>query len=204
MDVYTWIAFAGASLALLAVPGPVVMLLIGYTLGHGGRVAAAAVPGVVLGDFVAMSVSLLGAGAVLAASAEMFLALKLAGAAYLVWLGISTWRGAEGGVCVAAPDGRHGWRALRDAFLVTAFNPKDIVFFVAFLPQFIAPDRPLVPQIVLLEATFLTLVVISNGLWILLAASVSRQLRKPTRFRAVNRIGASCLVGAGAMTALSR
>jgi len=203
MEPHLWIAFVGASAALLAIPGPVVMLLLGYTLGYGRKAAAAAVPGVMLGDFTAMTISLLGAGAVLSASATLFMALKLTGAAYLVWLGIKLWR-SDPHLAVQTSSRYSRTRAFRDAFLVTAFNPKDIVFFVAFLPQFISASRPILPQIVIVEATFLGLILLSNTTWILLGSGVSRFIRKPNHLKAANRFGAGWLIGAGAFTALSR
>ena len=87
-----WIAFVLASLVLLAIPGPTVMLVVSYALGRGRASAYATVPGVAFGDLTAMTASLLGAGAILSASATMFTVLKLVGAAYLIWLGIQLWR----------------------------------------------------------------------------------------------------------------
>ncbi len=91
-EFHTWIAFVAATEALLIIPGPTVLLVISYALAQGKRSAWATVPGVAAGDFTAMALSLLGLGAVLAASAELFTALKLAGAAYLIYLGIKVLR----------------------------------------------------------------------------------------------------------------
>ncbi|WP_176084647.1 LysE family translocator [Martelella sp. HB161492] len=202
MEIHTWLAFSAASIALLAIPGPVVMLLLGYTLGHGPKAAAAAVPGVLLGDFTAMSLSMLGAGAILAASSSLFLTLKLAGAVYLLWLGIKLWR--DDTKPIAADDHApfKGWGAFANAYWVTALNPKDIVFFVAFLPQFISADHAFFPQIVMIEATFLSLVVLSNAAWILLGSKISRYFGRRSHIRIANRIGAGWLVGAGLLTAV--
>src|SRR5258707_12041210 len=93
MSLETWFAFVLAASVLLAIPGPTVTLVIGYALGEGRRAAWATVAGVALGDFTAMTLSLLGLGAVLAASAALFTILKIAGAAYLVYLGVRLWRG---------------------------------------------------------------------------------------------------------------
>ncbi len=92
MSLELWIAFTLASAVLLAVPGPTVMLVVSYALGRGRGTGWATVPGVALGDFTAMTISLLGAGAILAASATLFTVLKLIGALYLLWLGIQLWR----------------------------------------------------------------------------------------------------------------
>src|SRR5260221_14070304 len=100
-----WLAFAAASAILLAIPGPTVLLVISYALGHGRRSAYATVAGVALGDFTAMTASMLGLGAMLAASAALFTVLKWVGAAYLVYLGIKLGRGPGGG---GGPGGGRG------------------------------------------------------------------------------------------------
>ena len=92
MSLELWLAFALASSALLAVPGPTVMIVVSYALGRGRSSAWATVPAVALGDLTAMTISLLGAGAILAASATLFTVVKIVGAVYLVWLGIQLWR----------------------------------------------------------------------------------------------------------------
>ena len=158
MSIEVWIAFVVASSVLLAVPGPTVMLVVSYALGRGKQTGWATVPGVTLGDFTAMTASLLGAGAVLAASATLFTALKLAGAAYLIWLGIGLWR-AEPKLAGLedTSSGASNSAMFWNAYVVTALNPKSIVFFVAFVPQFVDPSMAVLPQFVILEATFLFL-----------------------------------------------
>ena len=151
MSLELWLAFVAASAILLAIPGPTILIVVSYALGHGRRAALSTVAGVALGDFTAMTCSMLGLGALLATSAMLFTALKWLGAAYLVWLGIKLWRapptlGAAGaeGEAGAAPELRP-WRMFGHAYVVTALNPKSLVFFVAFLPQFLdlsAPARP--------------------------------------------------------------
>ncbi|MBG6160880.1 threonine/homoserine/homoserine lactone efflux protein [Labrenzia sp. EL_195] len=202
MNIEVWLAFTFASLVLLLVPGPVVMLVMGYTISNGRSLAAAAIPGVILGDFVAMTISLLGAGAILQASATLFLTLKFAGAVYLVWLGIKVWKGGAGSTFKESPNRPPTRiRIMRDAFLVTALNPKDVLFFVAFLPQFITPNQPLLPQIITLEATFLVIVFFTTSAWVALADTLARQLKSPETSKFVSRFGASWLIGAGIVTA---
>lgn len=202
MPLEIWFTFVAASAALLAVPGPVVMLLFGYTLGYGRSVSWAAVPGVILGDFTAMTISLLGAGAVLSASASLFFAMKICGAAYLVWLGINIWRSDAKPVLVEKSSGNQNRKTVfKQAFIVTALNPKDIVFFVAFLPQFIDPSRVALPQFITIEVTFLIMVAISTSLWIMFASSLSKTFKSKKSLKRVNQVGGGCLVGAGAITA---
>lgn len=205
MSFEIWFAFVATSAALLAIPGPVVLLLFSYTLGHGAGRSWAAIPGVALGDFVAMSVSLLGAGAVLSASATLFTLLKVGGAGYLIWLGIRLWIARAESLATGRTDARTDRRSIfMQAFLVTALNPKDIVFFVAFLPQFIDPVRPVLAQIVVIEMTFLVMVLVSTSLWILLSGRLRSGLKSPSALKCVQRIGGGCLIGAGLLTALGR
>lgn len=200
-----WIAFAIASTVLLLIPGPTILLVVSYALGQGRRSALATVAGVAMGDALAMTASMLGVGALLAASATLFTALKWVGAAYLVWLGIKLWRTpvATGPVAADAPAAAVASRRMvGHAFLVTALNPKSITFFVAFLPQFVDPARPLAPQMGLMVATFVTLASINTLGYALLAAGARRTIRRPAVMRAVNRTGGGLLIGAGVLTAL--
>ncbi len=205
MPLELWLAFVAASSALLAVPGPTVMLVVSYALGRGRQSGWATVPGVTLGDFTAMTISLLGAGAVLAASAALFTTLKLAGAGYLIWLGIQLWRAdVSPGDLAATSVGLGPRRMFANAYAVTALNPKSIVFFIAFVPQFVATDRPLLPQFVILEVTFLALAAINVAMWAVLAGEMRARFREPATLRLVNRIGGGFLIGAGLLTAAVR
>ncbi len=135
MPLELWITFALASAALLAIPGPTVMLVVSYALGRGRATGWASVPGVALGDFTAMTASLLGAGALLAASATAFTVLKIVGAAYLIWLGIKLWRAKPEIGDVAAAQGRGGNRAIFwHAWVVPALNPKGHSLFRRLCP----------------------------------------------------------------------
>lgn len=211
-----WLAFAAASAVLLVIPGPTILLVISYALGHGRRLAGPTVAGVALGDFTSMTASMLGLGVLLAASAGLFTALKLVGAAYLVFLGVRLWRAAPvgdanstmapAGAAADASMGRSGKpsRAFLHAYAVTALNPKGIVFFVAFLPQFLDTARPLLPQLVVFEATFLTLATANATAYALLATAARRAVRTPSVQRAVNRTGGALLIAMGALAATWR
>src|SRR5215468_7728087 len=133
MSIETWLAFTAATAVLLVIPGPTILLVISYALGQGMRTALPVAVGVALGDFTAMTLSMLGLGALLATSALLFTALKWLGAAYLIWLGIKLWR--AGGAFQATPqaDAAAPVRMLGHAWIVTALNPKSLTFFVAFL-----------------------------------------------------------------------
>ena len=149
MTIDRWLAFVAATAILLSIPGPTTLLVISHALAHGRSAARATVAGVALGDLTAMTASMLGLGAVLATSAMLFSALKAIGAAYLIFLGVKLWRAP-----VAAPNATDGdsaapcldpRRIVFRAYSVTALNPKSILPFVAFLPQFVALSRPIAP-----------------------------------------------------------
>jgi threonine/homoserine/homoserine lactone efflux protein len=204
MDMTLWLAFVAASAALLAIPGPTVLLVMSYALSQGRRVALASAGGVALGDGAAMTASLAGLGALVLASATLFNVLKWVGAAYLVWTGWKLWRSAGEMTLRAAPEGAAGRAVFWHAALVTALNPKSIVFFIAFVPQFIDPSAPLGPQFAVLTATFVTLAVINTLVYALLAARLRDGLRRPRVLRALGRAGGAALMGMGVLTALTR
>ncbi|MCB8820123.1 LysE family translocator [Microvirga rosea] len=204
MNLENWLAFAAASAILLVIPGPTILLVVSYALGQGWRTALPMAVGVALGDFTAMTVSLLGLGALLAASATVFTALKWAGAAYLVWLGVKLWR--AGGALDAKPrtDAASSMKMLSHAWLVTALNPKGITFFVAFLPQFIDPRTALFPQIGIFASTFLVLAFANAFTYALIASRARKAVRNPRAMGIVNKIGGGLLIGAGIATVTLR
>lgn len=201
MPFENWLAFAAASAVLVAIPGPTVLLVVSYALGHGRRSAAATVAGVALGDFTAMTASMLGLGVLLAASAALFTGLKWIGAAYLIYLGVKLWRApvSADGMAADTSEARPG-RIFLHAYAVTALNPKGLVFFVAFLPQFLDANLPVVPQMIVCEATFLVLATLNALGYALMASAARRTIRKPAVQRWVNRAGGSLLIGAGVLT----
>jgi threonine/homoserine/homoserine lactone efflux protein len=200
MPVDHWLAFAAASAVLVAIPGPTVLLVISYALAHGRKSALATVLGVGLGDFTSMTASMLGLGAFLLTSAALFTALKWIGAAYLIYMGVRLWRQPVGGTLKG--EGRvsvetRPRRIFLHAYVVTALNPKGIIFFIAFLPQFLDMARPVLPQMLLFEATFLVLAIGNAALYALMAAAARQTIRKPAVQRRVNRVGGSLLIAAG-------
>jgi threonine/homoserine/homoserine lactone efflux protein len=199
-----WLAFVAASIVLLIIPGPTIALVIGYAMGEGKRAALAIVAGVALGDLTAISLSLVGVGALLAASAELFTVLKWIGAAYLIWLGIRLWRAPVNEESAAAVAKRSSLTMLGHAWLVTALNPKSILFFVAFLPQFLDPTVPYAQQAVLLVVTFVSLAAINALAYALLAGAAGGAIRRPQVRRTINRAGGGVLIGAGVMALFAR
>lgn len=201
MSLDLWLAFVAASTLLVLLPGPTVLLVVGTTLGRGRAAGLAAVPGVMLGDLVAMTASFVGLGAVLAASATAFLVMKWIGAAYLVFLGLRMWWTAPmriDGPVETASHTRIGFQA----FVVAALNPKGFAFFIAFVPQFLDHTQPLLPQFVVAEATFIALAGLNTVCYALLASQARQAVARPGTQKLLNRVGGGALIGAGAMTAM--
>ena len=193
-------AFVVASFIILAVPGPTIIMVISQALAHGRPVAFASVLGVGLGDLVAASLSILGVGTILAASATAFVAIKWVGAGYLVWIGIKMWRSPVTPFTAdeaASGMSRKTLPVFRDAFLVTLFNPKGIVFFIAFVPQFINTERAFAPQASVFVITFVLLGVLNAAIYAMLASAARNWVRRPKVLRLATRVGAGFLVSAG-------
>lgn len=202
MTLHLYGTYLAATLVLLMIPGPTVMLVVSYALSGGRRTALATVPGVLLGDLAAMTASLAGLSMVLATSALAFTVLKWVGACYLVWLGVRMWRADPVADGAGSRTMTRSARAMAGhAFAVTALNPKSIAFFAAFLPQFVDTGAPAMPQLALLGGTFLVLAAATNLAYVLLAGSVRQAARRPQVVRTINRVGGGVLIGAGVMTA---
>lgn len=208
MDMDIWLAFVAASVALLMIPGPTVLLVLSYALSKGRQVAVAAALGVAVGDFIAMTASLVGLGALVMASATLFTVLKWAGAVYLVWLGIKLWRSASGepdaGVELAATRDVQARGIFGHTAMVTALNPKSIGFFIAFVPQFIHPEGSLAPQFAILIATFVILAGLNALAFAVLADRMRGWIARPAVVANLTRGGGVALIGMGLTTAFLR
>jgi threonine/homoserine/homoserine lactone efflux protein len=204
MSLETWLAFTAASAVLLVIPGPTILLVVSYALGQGWRTALPMAAGVALGDFTAMTLSMLGIGALLMTSATLFTVLKWIGAAWLIWLGIKLFR--AGGTMAAEPrrDAAGAAKMLGHAWLVTALNPKSITFFVAFLPQFLDRHGDFWTQMLVFEATFLTLAFLNALGYAVVAARARSVFASERAIRIFNRTGGTLLVGAGVATVAIR
>jgi threonine/homoserine/homoserine lactone efflux protein len=193
----SWVAFAAASAILVVIPGPTVLLVVSYALGQGWRTALPTAIGVALGDFTAMTLSMLGVGALLATSAMLFTVLKWIGAVYLAWLGIKLWQAGGSLNAVPRTDRVSTLKMLGHAWVVTALNPKSITFFVAFLPQFLSPTGNFLAQMTIFEATFVALA-FANAFGYALIASRARGLVQSSRAISLfNKAGGTLLIGAG-------
>ncbi|HEY4372323.1 MAG TPA: LysE family translocator [Burkholderiales bacterium] len=207
MPLHLWLAFVLASAILLVIPGPTVLALIGYSIGGVPprvRERAAMVAGVALGDCTALVASVAGLGGLLAASAFWFTVVKWGGGLYLLYLGARLLRAgaAPAEPTVAAPLSARGLFAR--TYMVTALNPKAIVFFVAFLPQFVQPGVNGAGQLWILGATFIALSALNASLYATFATAARRLLARPRAQRGFNLAGGAMLSGAGIWALLAR
>ncbi len=198
MSLTLWFAFVAASAVLLIIPGPTILAVISYSVAHGKRARLPLVAAVALGDSTALVLSLLGLGALLAASALWFTVIKWVGGLYLIYLGIKLLRAGVAPTELAVPAAPGSRLALfANTWLVTALNPKGMVFFVAFLPQFISAAEPVRPQLWVLGVTFVVMATLNATLYAVFAGAARHLLASARAQRRFNLGGGSLLTAAG-------
>ena len=200
----TLAVFAAASFALIVVPGPSVLYIVGASISQGRRAGLTSMLGVQAGGLIHVFAAAIGVSALIASSAEAFTVVKFAGAAYLVYLGIQRIRHAgEDDHQEQAP--RSHAHLFRQGVVVNVLNPKVAIFFVAFLPQFIDPAAGTPGlQIVVLGLLFLLIAMISDGTYALLAGTAAEHLRGSFRSRQrLDRISGTIIIGLGAVAVLT-
>jgi len=203
MTIELWLAFVVASCILLIIPGPTILTVVSYSIAHGKRANIPLVAGVALGDSTALLLSLAGLGAVLATSAWLFTAVKVIGGLYLIFLGIKlllTKTSPFHGDDALNTDAIHMPSPLKlfaNTWLVTALNPKGIIFFVAFLPQFIDKTTDVTTQLWILSFTFVALASINAILYAVFATSARKLLSTPAAQQRFNMGGGALLTLAG-------
>ena len=203
VDLPVLLAFSAASLALLVIPGPTIIMVVAQALAHGRRVALASVAGVALGDLLAASLSLVGVGTILAASATAFTVVKLVGAVYLVYVGVQILRKARQLASMGVQD--TSLRALmRRDFTIAISNPKAIAVFTAFFPQFVDPTMPAWNQLAQMGAAFLVMEVGAVALYVLAGVFLGRLIRSQRVFVHLNRLVGAALIVSGGTMAFSR
>jgi threonine/homoserine/homoserine lactone efflux protein len=198
--------FMVASLIMIVIPGPGVLFVVGRALAHGRRTALATAAGHALGNLVVGACVAFGLGAVLQRSAEAFIAVKVAGAAYLVWLGVQAIRKRSKLELTYADGGPvSGRRSVWDGIIVGVTNPKAYILFGAILPQFVNRAGGHIPlQMLLLSAVSVTIGVTSDSVWACAASGVrSWFARSPRRFALVGGAGGLAMIGVGLAVALT-
>jgi threonine/homoserine/homoserine lactone efflux protein len=202
------LGFALASLVLIVIPGPGVLFVVGRALAHGRRTALATALGHAAGNYVVAACVAVGLGALLQRSEQVFLAVKVAGAAYLVWLGIHAIRQRKslaGALTAAAPAPREGWRAVRDGAVVGITNPKAYILFGAVLPQFVNRASGGVPgQMLLLGLVSVLIGAASDCCWGYAASMVRGWFASsPRRYELVGGAGGLAMIGVGVTVAIT-
>lgn len=205
MDLHVWAAFAAASFVMGVIPGPGVVTIVGFAFSSGRRTALASVAGMAVGNATAISVSLAGAGAILASSALAFTILKWAGATYLIVIGvIAIAKSNAVPKADASPPPISPTVAFFSTVAVGTFHPKTILFFVAFASQFISPDGAYLPQAAILVATFTCVAAATDTIYAITASRASMLFERPSFRVWAQRAGGGALVAAGLATAAMR
>ena len=198
MSIELWSAFVVASLALLIIPGPTILTVISYSMSHGHRARIPLIVAVTLGDSTALVLSLLGVGALLAKSAFWFQIVKWLGGLYLLYLGFKLIKaGIQSPSISITKDYESGWKLFFNTYLVTALNPKGIIFFIAFLPQFINTKTDITYQLWLLAVTFVALATLNATMYAVFAGKARRLLSSKKTRRIFNFTGGGLLSVAG-------
>lgn len=200
-------AFAVASLALIVIPGPSILFVIGRSLALGRKAGVLSVVGNALGMLPAVALVSLGVGSIVAESVVVFTVIKLVGAAYLVFLGVQAirHRNAHTGTAETTKARPSSRRLLGEGFLVGVTNPKTIVFFVAVLPQFVAYDSGAIPvQMAILGLVFFAIALVSDSVWALSAGTARAWFaRSPKRLSKLTAGGGVMMIGLGGTIALT-
>jgi homoserine/homoserine lactone efflux protein len=200
-DLTLYLTFIAAVLMLAAIPGPNVAIIAANSISHGARYGAVTVAGTSSAMVLQLAITVMGMAALQATLAGWFEWLRWLGVIYLLYLAVRAWRGPME-VLDATPESRSLVKIYLRGFLVSLFNPKTLLFYGAFLPQFIGANGPVLSQLILLSLTFLGTATLVDLSWALLAARVGHVLRKRSKIR--NRLTALLMIGAGIGMALAK
>jgi len=201
----SFLLFTVGAMVLLVIPGPAVIYMLSRTIGHGRFAGVVSAAGIAVGTPFHVAAAILGLSALLASSARTFFIVKYLGAACLVFLGLRTLLRRDSSEIVGADKVHSLRRIFAQGVLVNILNPKTVLFFLAFLPQFVDPARGHVAtQILFLGISFALLGFCSDSSWALLAGSLAERLRRNLRWRRAQRnISGGALIALGLATAFS-
>ena len=200
METDTYLAFLGISALLIVMPGPNVLLVIATAIAHGHRQGLIIVAGTSCAMVIQLAIAGLGNAVLATTLAEVFVWVKWLGAAYLIWLGIQNLRAMRSQEALPTPMRAGFWQG----FWVSLTNPKTILFFGAFLPQFVSPGQPPGPQLLILSASFLGLAIVLDSTYALASGGLGRLVQSPQVSRIRHGLTGVVLVGAGMVLALGK
>lgn len=204
IDANLYLTFLAACIAVVIVPGPTVTVIVANSMRSGVWAGLANVAGTQLGLALTLLILAFGLSVVIAFVGEAFVWIKLIGALYLIWLGISLWRSSgEIGKVESAREKTTFKRMFLQGFLVVLTNPKSLFFFGVFIPQFIDPTREAVAQTLVLGGTFMIVATVLDGAYAVLAGGAGRLLTK-ARIRFLERVSGTLLISGGIWMALQK
>lgn len=206
MDIHLFLAFCLAVTILVLVPGPIVTMVVANSLSHGTRTGLTTVAGASIGNALLLAAAAAGVLTFFAFLSEAFVIVRWAGAAYLIWLGIKAWRAhsGEGAEAAALAVPRSPRAVFLQGFLIAITNPKTIVFYIAFLPQFIDPHLPAGQQLLAMTGVTIVIALITDSTYAVLAGRVRGWFTAPGRRRLQGRITGTLLIGTGCGLLLAR
>ena len=197
MTLAAYLALAAAVFILALTPGPVVVATVARTLVSGIKPALGLIAGVALVDLAYLLLAIFGLSAIASMLGELFIAVKIVGALYLVWLGYRLWTAPPEPVPLAgAPFARRFWRSFAEGALIDLGNPKIILFYAAFLPTFADLDKLGSRDIVVMAAVVVGILILSNLGYAWLASRARRFIRSPRAIKAMNRTSGTLMIGA--------
>jgi len=202
VDLNLLIAFVLASAILVVIPGPVVMLVVANALTHGTAHGLRTLIGTASGTAVLLAAGGFGMTWIIAFLSQWFEVLRWAGAAYLVWLGVRTWCASPAEPEEASTKGRA--TSFAQGFVIAATNPKTLVFYAAFFPQFINPAMAIGPQVAILSVTFMVVATGLDAVYAVMCGRLRPWLTGRRRGQIRNRISGALLMGTGAVMAFGR
>lgn len=205
MNLHLFLAYCLAVAVLLLIPGPVVTLIVANSLSHGSRAGLVTVAGASVGNAVLLAITAIGLVAFIALLSEIFEIVRWAGSVYLIWLGVNAWRAHGPQRTAFLPAAKRSWPSVfLQGFLIAITNPKAIVFYIAFLPQFVDSQLPVRPQLLVLIGTMIVMGLLSDGAYALLAGRARSWLTAPGRLQLHRRISGTLLIGVGCALVLAR
>jgi threonine/homoserine/homoserine lactone efflux protein len=197
-----YLAYVLACAVIAIIPGPTVTVIVANSLAHGTRAGLLNVAGTQLGLALMMGTLIVGLSSVIAAMGWLFDWLRIAGAIYLAWIGWKLLRSPDAlGEATKAPPPRGGF--FLQGLVVIAANPKALLWFGAFIPQFVDPNGNYVAQIALLGVTAMAVALVSDGAYAVITGRAGSILNRKN-IRLVSRLGGTCLIGGGVWLALTR
>ena len=203
LNLHLFLAYCLAVAILLLMPGPVVTLVVANSLSHGSRSGLATVAGASIGNAILLGATAIGLVAFFALLSEIFEVVRWIGAAYLLWLGIKAWRD-HGGQGAAVVPAKQSHTVFLQGFLIAITNPKAIIFYIAFLPQFVDSSLPAGPQLMVMIGTMILMALCTDGAYALLAGRARGWFTAPGRRRLQALVTGTLLIGVGCGLLLAR